>query len=119
MILDDIKRGSFKHQEANEWIKECLRRGNEKHRIPVVLVIDNAPCHSRVEEILLEDEFSRNRILRLAPYSPMLNPIEHVWSKVKSIVKSDLALKMPDILANETKSNLSIRNIGFENLKIL
>lgn len=26
-------------------------------------------------------------LLRLSPYSPMLNPIENVWSKLKSVVK--------------------------------
>ena len=44
---------------------------------PVVVVLDNAPCHSRIEKILLEEEFKDHKFLGLAPYSPMFNPIGH------------------------------------------
>ncbi len=60
-----------------------------KHISKVVLEIDNAPCHSGIEEILSKPEFSGNVILRLGPYSPMLNPIESIWSVLKSEVKKD------------------------------
>ena len=51
----------------------------------VVLVCDNAPCHSKVQE--LEVDFPGLTVRRLGPYSPMLNPIENVWSKMKSHIK--------------------------------
>ena len=73
----------------------------------VVLVIDNAPCHSNIEEILEEEEFREHKILRLAPYSPILNPIENVWSVIKAFVKRNLAIRMPQILQNEAQSGLS------------
>lgn len=31
-------------------------------------------------------------MLRLGPYSPMLNPIEIIWSKIKSHVKTNLTI---------------------------
>ena len=65
----------------------------------VVIVLDNAPCHSHIEEVLA-DEFRRNHVLRLAPYSPMLNPIENIWSVVKADVKSNLAEHLQEMLNN-------------------
>ncbi|KAJ0397065.1 hypothetical protein ATCC90586_004911 [Pythium insidiosum] len=60
----------------------------------VVLVLDNAPAHERTEDLLKErlDEdptLPRGRcfILRLGPYSPMCNPIEGCFSKLKAEVK--------------------------------
>ena len=32
-------------------------------------------------------DIGENKILRLGPYSPMLNPIERVWSVIKAEVK--------------------------------
>ncbi|KAE8899540.1 hypothetical protein PF003_g16534 [Phytophthora fragariae] len=41
---------------------------------PVVIVLDNAPAHRKTEELVREREDLV--LLRLAPYSPMCNPIE-------------------------------------------
>ncbi len=51
------------------------------------MVIDNAPCHSNIEEVFKMDEHKDNYLLRWDPYSPMLNPIENIWSIVKANVK--------------------------------
>ncbi len=67
----------------------------------MILVIDNAPCHSQVELVLAENEFKEHKILRLAPYSPMLNPIESVWAYIKAEVKISLAEKIDNILIGE------------------
>ncbi len=56
----------------------------EKHGSFVVIVIDNIPCHSVMEEILNEEEFIGSRVLRLSHYSPMFNPIENIWSILRS-----------------------------------
>jgi len=40
--------------------------------------------------VFQEDEFSTATLLRLSPYSPMFNPIENLWSQIKSRVKSML-----------------------------
>ena len=53
---------------------------------PVVMVVDNAPCHSNIEEVFSEEEFLGCEVLRLGPYSPMFNPIEQVWSLIKAYV---------------------------------
>ena len=71
-----------------------------KHGGPVALVIDNAPCHSGVEEALMQYEHLLDcQILRLSPYSSMFNPVENVWSFIKSLVKRDLSKKLTHILS--------------------
>ncbi|KAH9142444.1 hypothetical protein AeRB84_013485 [Aphanomyces euteiches] len=55
-----------------------------------VVVLNNAPCHSGVEEVFLSEEFAGSCLLRLAPYSPMLNPIENVFSTFKASVRQYL-----------------------------
>ena len=52
-----------------------------------MMVVDNAPCHSNIEEVFSEEEFLGCEVLRLGPYSPMFNPIEQVWSLIKAYVK--------------------------------
>ena len=53
----------------------------------LIIVVDNAPCHSRLEAAT---DGTTASILRLVPHSPMLNPIEAIWSKIKAYVKSHL-----------------------------
>lgn len=51
-----------------------------------VIVLDNASCHThlKIDSILAETE---NRLLYLPPYSPDMNPIEKIWSAVKTRLK--------------------------------
>lgn len=58
---------------------------------------DNAPAHSQFEvltrDMLVADGVvngNRLVILRLGPYSPMLNPIEGCWSVMKASMKKRL-----------------------------
>ena len=72
------------------------------------MVVDNAPCHSNIEEFFSEEEFPGCEVLRLGPYSPMFNPIEQVWSLIKAYIKQELAAKIVSILAMERRDGLSI-----------
>lgn len=107
LIHYELRRGSFKKPEANEFVKQCLRNAQNIYQEPVVMVIDNAPCHSSIEEVFAEEEFFHHRLIRLSPYSPMLNPIEQAWSVLKASVKSDLADNLRDVLAGEDRHNIS------------
>ena len=75
---------------------------------PVVMVADNAPCPSNIEEVFSEEEFLGCEVLKLGPYSPMFNPIEQVWSLIKAHAKQELAAKIVSILAMEKRDGLSI-----------
>ena len=54
-----------------------------------VVILDNASIH-HIDEIskIIEDEAGA-RMLFLPPYSPDLNPVEEVFSKVKGIMKAN------------------------------
>lgn len=127
LIHHEVKRGSFKTPDAQEFIRNCLRKALAKYQSPVVMVIDNAPCHTSIEHVFLETEFLNHRLLRLGPYSPMLNPIELAWSTLKASIKQDLAAEMPQILAGESRATLTqtefrlqrLENIIQRNLPIL
>ena len=94
----EIKRGAYKSDQACEWMRRCLRITRFKFDGTVVMVIDNAPCHSGLENVFKEPEFSDNHVLRLGPYNSMFNPMENVWSFVKAKIKRDLATKITSIL---------------------
>ncbi|KAJ3649388.1 hypothetical protein Zmor_021135 [Zophobas morio] len=89
VVQMERRRGSFTALLANEWVRRLLEEwqamGNEI--ADLVLVSDNAPCHSSLEEAV---NGTGATLLRLGPYSPMLNPIENIWSKIKTYAKTHL-----------------------------
>lgn len=113
----EVKRGSFKKENAAQWASTCLRLGMAKHGGNVCLVIDNAPCHTGLEDILV-DELSNCKVLRLGPYSPQLNPIEGIWSILKSHVKKDLSEKLATILSTRP-AGLSIKEHRLRSLELI
>ncbi|OWZ12694.1 hypothetical protein PHMEG_00014101 [Phytophthora megakarya] len=99
LAYSEKRFGSFNSEKCNELIRRLLM--HIKRATPLgnmVLVADNAPCHSSIEEVFEEDAFADAEFLRLGPYSPMLNPIENWFSTFKSMVKRFLANHRPGIL---------------------
>jgi len=117
LIHHEIRRGSFKKPEAMEFIRNCLRKAQNNYASHVVMVIDNASCHGSIEEVFKENEFENHRLLRLEPYSPMLNDIEYTWSHLKSSVKKDLAIEIPNILAGEGKVDMAQTEFRLQQLE--
>lgn len=95
VVLFERRRGSFDSQAANGWLRRLMinweTAGNRLQDL--VIVCDNAPCHARLEEVTNNTPVI---LLRLAPYSPMLNPIETIWSKIKCFVKENL--RIPEVV---------------------
>lgn len=92
--------GSFKKPECQAFVRRVFDQLRLSCDLTdVVLVVDNAPCHSAVEDVLRDVQYSAATILRLGPYSPMLNPIENVFSAFKSQVKSFLARSRREIVS--------------------
>ena len=91
VVAMDIRRGSFTVAAANAWIITLLQRlvDQAQRLADIVLVVDNAPCHRRLDEVFANSDAV---LLRLGPYSPMLNPCETIWSKLKMIVKQRIAV---------------------------
>ena len=91
VVAMDRRRGSFTAQAANEWVTSLFQRWREigNQLIDLVIVVDNAPCHRTLETVIRGTPVT---LLRLAPYSPMLNPIEIIWQKIKASVKRELRI---------------------------
>lgn len=97
-ILLQTHDGSIQQHENCRFVADlfvaALRteeyRELESHH-KIVIVMDNAPAHSCVEgsvhEMMAADGVLNGNklvVLHLAPYSPMLNPIEGCWSVLKA-----------------------------------
>ncbi|KAE9134134.1 hypothetical protein PF010_g2567 [Phytophthora fragariae] len=93
----EMKLGSNKYQHSNEFIRNTLLKFADVSN--VVVVLDNAPCHARAELVFQEPEFAAATLLRLGPYSPMLNLIENVFSAFKSAVKNLMTERRAGIIA--------------------
>lgn len=66
------------------WIKQNLLK---YLKIGMVVIMDNAPWH-KGDDIKDLIESTGAKLIKLPPYSPDLNPIEHAWANLKHYVKS-------------------------------
>ena len=103
----ETRRGSFDSVCARDFVERLLLQAKLIYPEGATLVVDNAPCHSQIELVLDNPELDNFEILRLGPYSPMLNPIEHIWSIIKSAVKRMHAENIRDLLRGEDRGQTS------------
>jgi transposase len=83
MVLDGPVNGeSFAGYVERSLVPE-LRPGD-------IVIMDNLPAH-KGERVARAIEAAGCRLVYLPPYSPDFNPIEPMWSKVKSIVRKAAA----------------------------
>ena len=111
------KRGSYRKDDCAEWLREVLRRCPESPE-EILVVCDNAPVHSDLERIFDEDEFTGARLLRLAPYSAPLNPIEIVWSSVKAVMKREMSVTFYQMLDTEAGLTQAEHRLRYMEAKI-
>ena len=103
------RRGNYKMPEARNFVKRLIDTmvGNGTVITNLVIVCDNAPCHSNIEVLLLERGYVGARIIRLGPYSPQLNPIESVWSTVKAKFEGLHAIRKNDMMAGVQQNDIT------------
>lgn len=99
LVYWERRRGSFRKEECQEWLRRALRHCPQPMNRTVV-VCDNAPVHNGIETVAAEEEFEGVEILRMAPYSAPLNPIEECWSAFKAAMKQSMAVTFADMLAS-------------------
>ena len=102
LILGKTFFGSCKKPEHDQWLREVIDKTETMMDISnVVFVIDNASCHSAIEqrEIYLYMLSKGCKLLRLGPYSAPLNPIELFWNVMKSEIKQKVGMSV-DLLTN-------------------
>ena len=107
IILFSTRRGAFRAEDCLDWFRNLVRTCNNKGIEHPTFIIDNAPAHCRLESIA--EEFPHVKLLRLAPYSNLLNPIELMWSAFKSHLKRMLHERMQGLLDNIQNDGLSER----------
>lgn len=83
-----------------EWLKSHLLPNLKPG---MVVIMDNAPWH-KGDDIKNLIESTGAQLLKLPPYSPDLNQIEHAWANLKHYVKS--AKKDFDNFADNLASQL-------------
>uniref|UniRef100_A0A6A7FWY1 Tc1-like transposase DDE domain-containing protein n=1 Tax=Hirondellea gigas TaxID=1518452 RepID=A0A6A7FWY1_9CRUS len=96
LVLFTTRRGAFKANDCLQWFRDLVDACEGQGIHNPTFIIDNAPTHCRLENII--QEFPHVKLLRLAPYSYLLNPIELMWNIFKSHLKRMLQERMPRIL---------------------
>lgn len=99
LVYSQKRRGSYRKDDCCAWLKAMLLRVTEPLD-RVVVVCDNAPVHCALETVFEEDPFSEAKLLRLAPYSAPINPIEECWSVLKAGMKREIAATMSEMLSS-------------------
>ncbi|KAG2778094.1 hypothetical protein PC129_g17754 [Phytophthora cactorum] len=99
LAYQESQFGSFTAELANEFIRHFLRHIRTTTSLDeIVVVLDNAPCHTSTKDVFEKEEFQDAEMLKLGPYFTTLNPIENVFSAYKSAVKRFLTRQRPAIL---------------------
>ena len=88
-------QGSLTGENFLEYVKEVLvptlRKGD-------IVVMDNLSCH-KVAGVKEAIEAAGASVRYLPPYSPDLNPIEMMWSKLKSLLRKWRKTTVPELHA--------------------
>ena len=82
-IAGAVVKGPMDGDVFIAWVREALVPGL---RTGQIVVMDNLPAHKRpaAREMI---EAAGCQLWLLPPYSPDLNPIEMMWSKVKQLIR--------------------------------
>ena len=90
LLLEGALDGDAFEAWTEQFLIPELRRGD-------VVVMDNLPTH-RIAAVSRLLEKKGHGLLFLPPYSPDLNPIEEMWSKVKSFLRDAKARTWDQLL---------------------
>jgi transposase len=86
------------------WFLDILKRALKEMGHPLVLLWDGLPAHrSRKVKEFIEDEKGWLTVHRFPAYAPELNPVEYLWSPIKTKHTANLC---PDAI-HELKEHLT------------
>jgi transposase len=86
---------------------EFLRRLVLKAKRPIFLILDGHPVHRSVRvKTLAESIKEKLQLFYLPPYSPELNPDEHVWNDLKNNAIGRMLVSGPDDMRRKVVSHL-------------
>ena len=112
LLMCETHRGSLKVPDFSNYLSKLVDNILEQGLRKVVIILDNAPVHSQAElqlesklSSVASDSYDQIEILRLAPYSSCLNPIENYWSKFKSMVKGEMRRRRVEICDDNARED--------------
>lgn len=88
-VFDGSLNGELFRAYIQEFLVPTLEPGD-------IVIMDNLSSH-KVDGVAKAIESAGAQVCYLPPYSPDLNPIELMWSKVKSLLRK-LKIRSPDLL---------------------
>ncbi|GHT92513.1 IS630 family transposase [Betaproteobacteria bacterium] len=78
-VFEGAKNGDLFQAHVSQWLAPSLKPGD-------IVVMDNLSSH-KVSGVIEAIEAAGASVMFLPPYSPDLNPIELMWSKIKAILR--------------------------------
>lgn len=90
MLIDGAMNGEKFKDYVRSHLVPHLRKGD-------VVVMDNLACH-KVTGVREAIEEAEAHVVYLPPYSPDLNPIEEMWSKIKAYLRKVKARSLDNLL---------------------
>lgn len=97
MVLDGAMDGDAFRTYVRDFLVPTLRPGDMAQRADCVSVIlDNLKAH-KVPGIREAIEAAGAKLWYLPPYSPDLNPIEHVFAKLKALLRKAAVRTVDDL----------------------
>lgn len=106
------KSNYFTDQNVISWVKDLLdsykSQGIPQRRIAVVCDLVK-PIRNNLQALII-GRYPQIQLIRLGPYASVLNPVEILWSKVKSFIKSNVRQCMISGSVNKEHSSLYIQN---------
>ena len=80
----------------NEFYEQC-------QEYEIIIAADGAPRHPSGSR----DKYDNIRVIRQPPYSPELNPVEHIWEYIRENNFHNRQFKTLDILEDESVNVLN------------
>ncbi|KAG1501876.1 hypothetical protein G6F46_007029 [Rhizopus delemar] len=106
LIACHARSGSTNAEKFNDFIQGLIAHLNATRATGYHIIYDNAPIHTTMVENNLRD--AGYVPLKLPPWSPFLNPIEEMFSKLKAGVKKHSLTSHDDLLARISQSSSQI-----------
>jgi len=101
-VHDEGKR--FRSQDIINFLKMMLKHHNRRH---LVVVMDQAPCHTSMEVQEFIASQKRLHVFFLPPRSPEFNPDEEVWNYLKNQELKEHKAKTTKELKELTRNKLT------------
>lgn len=106
MIFEGTLNGELFKKYVDEFLAPSLNAGD-------IVILDNSSVH-KAKGVLDGLAKSGAKAMFLPPYSPDLNPIEMMWSKLKSILRKTKARSYEEL---EKHLNFALEEISLQDIK--